>query len=519
VIVEEDGRRVIFDHHGKESDRSTSATKFVYETLIELGLLDKKQQADLDKYVEFVTKYDNLDFASDEKAVYANYYENLYGLAGKLKAEDVLDLIKKGVDPKASLPADYLKNHTYLNPGNGKEETLAQYAENLKKQMGYGGNEIEKMEKKGFVLDTGDDRFGKVLIDTMKKTGKDKWQNKVNGIDSSRQLTAFAKGYGAYIVWSPDEKKFYAYTKNRMDDKSIPGGFSQGKNMRGHMLICGAGNTEPVKPEFLQEILAKLSGKDDFKIEGRLKKAFDVDAKSKEMLDLLDDGKLTEDVLRKTARDVNVPLRTFITEIMIQRNEKNGINKEFLAKIKAVPNDKDKTATENKIGVEILMEYQKKKNGDNGQEKQKNMDESVKRLSGLFASFELSYEAIEKEAKKVNVNPGDLAVQFIQGSPELKSQYDAKKSSLDEKDTKAVYILAMNVILENEKEKVERKNKEMIQAAIKIESEIKAENDLHKKVILEKNKKEIEKEIKDLDNKSGDIDVQILNFLIWSMSK
>lgn len=507
VIAEEDGRRVIFDHHSKESDRSTSATKFVYETLVELGLLDKKQQVDLDKYVEFVTKYDNLDFAPDEKAIYSNYYENLYGLAGKMKVEDVLELIKQGIDPKASLLADYLKKHTYFNPAINGVEPLSEYAKRLKEQMGYGKMETEKMEKKGFVLDTGDDRFGKVLIDTMKKIGKDKWQNKVNGIDSSKQVTAFAKGYGAYVVWSPDEKKFYVYTKNRMDDKSIPGGFSDGKNIRGHMLICGAGRTEPVKPEFLQEILGKLSGKADFKIEGRLKKVLDVDRKSKDMLDLLDEGKLTEDVLRKTARDVNVPLRTFLTEIMIQRNEKNGINKEFLAKIKTVPNNKDKTAAENKIGIEILMEYQKKKNSNNGQEKQKNMAESVKKLSDLFLNFELSYDMIKDEAKRIKVAPAELAEDFIQNNKELNSQFEARKGSMEAEK------LAIAVILESEKKSIKEEIKKQDEKIDKKNQEIIKSIDDREKQRLELEKVDMENNREKIEEKKVKVLVDIMKYL------
>jgi hypothetical protein len=465
VISEEGGRKLIIDHHGKESDRSTSATKFVYETLLEMGLLRKEEY--LDKYVEFVTKLDNLDLAPNEKDIYSNYYENLYGLAGKMKVDDVLEFIKQGADPKASLPADFLKSHTYFNPGNGKEDTLAQYAAFLKNQMGFGEKEVENMEKSGFALDTGNDRFGKVLIDIKKKTGKDKWQNKVNGIDSSRQLTAFAKGFGAYIVWSPDEKKFFVYTKKKMDEKSVPGGFSQGKNIRGHMLVSGTDNAEEVKPEFLQEILAKLSGKADFKIEGKLKKAMDLDMAGKEMLDLLDEGNLTEDVLRKKAQDSNVPLRTLLVEMMLQRIE---INKKFHKKfneIKKMPPAKAKSIDVNKIAIDLFLDDQKRKAAtqpapieqtpppanppDAAKEKQEKMSDSVKKLSGLFSTFELSYDAIKEEAKRINVEPSELAVGFVQNDKELNSQFEAKTGSMEAEK------LAITIILEDEKGKIEEK--------------------------------------------------------------
>ena len=357
VIADKDGERVIFDHHGKESDRSTSATKFVYEALVGLGLLDEKQQAYLGKYVEFVTKYDNLDFGSEEKAVYANYHQNLYGLSAKMKVEDVLALITQDVDPKASLPLGYLKKHTYINPSNGKEQTLAQFSKFFGGQMRSGEKEIAKLRSKGFVLETGDQRFGKVLIDIKKRNEHGGWYNKVNGDGPSRQLAAFAKGYGAYVVWSPDEKKFYVYTKKVMDEGFIPGGFSQGKNMRRHMLISGSMNTEPVKPEFLQEILSKLSGKADFKIEGRLKKIIDLDARVSVLMGLFDDGKLTEADLRKTAGDFKVRIDKVWAEMIDQRDK---LDKEFQERVAKQPADKRTLADRNRIAIDLLIQAQKK---------------------------------------------------------------------------------------------------------------------------------------------------------------
>lgn len=361
VIADGEGKRLTFDHHGEESDRSTSATKLVYETLVELKFI--KKEAYLDRFVEFVTRCDNLDFAPDEAAIYKNYHENMYGLAAKMEIDDILDLMKKGIDPKASLPMDFLLKHTFTYPDTGVKETLAAHSAKMKTQMGYGEKEARNMEKNGFVLDTGDDRFGKVLVDTMKKADKDKWYNKVNGMGPSRQLTVFAQGYGAYVVWSPEEKKFFAYTKKRMDEDSVPGGFSQGEIIRGHMLICGDLHHGQVGPEFLEEILGKLSGKADFKPEGELKKALAVDLAGKDVLRLIDSGSLTETEMRCIMKARGVSAKNLIYEIMPQRsNSKEGkaLSKAFDRKKRALTKEEQKNVKKiENIVITVLLEYQR----------------------------------------------------------------------------------------------------------------------------------------------------------------
>ncbi|MDZ4385287.1 MAG: hypothetical protein U0944_02595, partial [Candidatus Moranbacteria bacterium] len=63
VIAEDKGKKLTMDHHGPESDRTTSATKFAYELLTTLNLLKKEDY--LDKFVDFVTACDNLEFSAD----------------------------------------------------------------------------------------------------------------------------------------------------------------------------------------------------------------------------------------------------------------------------------------------------------------------------------------------------------------------------------------------------------------------------------------------------------------------
>ncbi|MFA5961858.1 MAG: DUF362 domain-containing protein [Parcubacteria group bacterium] len=355
VIAEEKGKRVTYDHHSKESTRDTSATKFLYKALVKLKFFDDDQKAYLDNYVKFVTKFDNLNFTPEEEGeIYANYHKNLYGLASKMSVEDVLELIKKGTNPNKSLQMDYLKSHTFINPKDGKAKTLAEFSHRLKEQKDNGEKEIPKLGKRGFVVDTGDDRFGKVLIDTMKKSGKMQWQNKISGDNVTKQLTAFQGGYGALITWSPQENKFYVSTRREMNDESIPGGFSQGINVRGHLLTNGGGNGEPVNPRFLQEILGKLAGRENFQIEGALKKAIELDEKSKELLDLFDRNNLTENDLRKTAGEMGVLLKDLLEAMFSQRDKLNRALEKRIKKLPPKP-----APNRDRIAIDFLLECQK----------------------------------------------------------------------------------------------------------------------------------------------------------------
>jgi hypothetical protein len=362
VIAEESGKRVTFDHHGENSTRDTSATKFLYKTLVKLKFFDDEQKAYLDNYVKFITKFDNLNFAPEEEGeIYANYHENLYGLASKMSVDDVLELMKQGTDPNRGLPSDYLKSHTFINPKDGKKKTLAEFSYFLKKQKHDGEEEIPRLDKKGFVLDSGNDRFGKILVDTMKKTGKNSWNSKMAGDNVTRQLAAFQRGYGAIVTWSPQENKFYVSTRREMNEQSIPGGFSQGKNVRGHLLTNGGGTGAPVSPKFLQEILGKLIGKEDFQIEGELKKAIELDEKSKELLDLFDENKLTESDLRKAAGERGVLLKDLLEAMLSQRDK---LSREIEKKIKKLP--KKPAPDRDRVTIDFLLECQEK-NGLNQQ--------------------------------------------------------------------------------------------------------------------------------------------------------
>ncbi|MFZ2882202.1 MAG: hypothetical protein WA019_03955, partial [Candidatus Moraniibacteriota bacterium] len=364
VIAEEDGKRLILDHHGDESDRTTCATSLVYETLVEMGLL--KKEAYLDKYVEFVTKIDNFNFTQAEiKQVYQNYSKNMYGLSHKMKTKDIIELFRNGTDPAADLPSDYLDKYAYANQQKGTTETLSEFAKYIQNQIENGERFLKNKECGKFVFDTGDDRFGKVLIDTGKMSKKGKWYPKISGEGSSSQMAVFSKGYGAYLIWSPKDNSFVIYTQEKM----APDMFSQGFSVRGHMWTKQKQNTEKLTVT-LEEIFSKLTGK-PFEFEGELKRKLNADKGAKEMMDMISENKFTEDVLRKTAIRLNVSLKDLMLETMRQVD---GLTQDFLKKTNKIKKpDKKASNKENddynkeikRIAVEVLMDFQAKINGKN----------------------------------------------------------------------------------------------------------------------------------------------------------
>jgi len=449
ATAEEDGRRLIIDHHAPESDRSTSATRFVYETLIAAGLLEKEPY--LDRFVEFVTKCDNLDLSNGErKAVYSNYHKNLYGLAYRMKTADVLDLFRdEAVDPAADLPEKYLESHEYFNPQNGgKFESLTRLSEHIKEQVRKGKSDLSAVERAGFVFDTGV-RFGKILIDTKKSANKDKFYNRVTGENNSNQLEVFEKGYGGYLVWAPAEDSFVLYTQGKMDERSIPGGFSQGTNVRGHMWMKGQDDGEKLAVT-LEEILSKLSGK-DFKIGDvpRLGDALRLDKKSKEMLALFDVGALTRDAILDAAEISKIPLKNLLEDMFSQRTV---FDKKFGERKKKAGNQRlQQAGTAEKIAIEMLLELQPKPLVADP------TSESLKKFSGLFSTFELSYDAIKKEADEKKVTPKDLALSFVNSIPELKTEFETKLNALpaDKRGVDKIERLALEIIFDTEIDRLE----------------------------------------------------------------
>ena len=258
VHVQESGKRLVIDHHDAKSDSATSAAKFMYEMLAEMGLMEKTPQLDL--FVEFITEIDNgIPGAFVNSEILRNYERNMYGLHKLLSVEQMLDLIEGGQNPAQPLPDDFLKNNTHTNPIDNKKQTLADYVKyNLSKKINSAEKNIAQMEKDGFVVDTGNERFGKILVDIKTLNGRGRWVPHVSS-ESGGAIRALSKGYGGYLLWSPEENSFKVFTAKIMDENTLPGGFAQGRNVRGHMWSKNGLDGERLTLT-LEEVISRLMG-------------------------------------------------------------------------------------------------------------------------------------------------------------------------------------------------------------------------------------------------------------------
>jgi len=139
------------------------------------------------------------------------------------------------------------------------------------------------------------------------------------------------------------------------------------------------------------------------------------------------------------------------------------------------------------------------------------MADLVKKLSDQFSKLELSHESIKKEAAKNQVSPAELAVQFIQSNPALRSQYETQLRSIpianqNEKEIEKLVI----VILESEDNAITEKIKEKDLAIIQKKSEIRTESNQQRRQTLEKEVLELEKEKDELGDKGGDIAMELI---------
>jgi len=258
VTADKRGERLTFDHHNPYASRDISASKLLYETLSnpEIGVLEK--QPWLDAMVEYITKEDNKAFTDKEaQELFENFGSNFASLSRNLDVEQMkkffTEQAKTGYTPYEALPDEYLKQFTFIrNPlrNENQRQAFEKVHERWERSKKESVEAIKKIEEAGQqVFDTGERRYGKVLIDFGKKDASGKWQRSVPmDFDAVR-----ASGYGAYLVWLPESKQFFLKSAKRIDF-DLPDGY----NVRGHYILKGNPTTE--LRVTLEEIKAKLAG-------------------------------------------------------------------------------------------------------------------------------------------------------------------------------------------------------------------------------------------------------------------
>ena|GEM_PF-5065841 len=302
----ENGKIVIDDHHGEGATRNTSATKFLYEALVDIGLLPKNEA--YDKYVDFVTTEDNKTYyKSDLEKAFKVYWKRLQGLVNYMQPEDIWNLFREGKNVDVRLDDEYLKNHFSIHPETKEKKPLKEISDKLKGMVDQAKKAVSRLEKEGFFVDTGKEHYQKVLIDIARKNPKTGTFSKqvYMGNDAVRAL-----GYDGYVVWSPEEKSFVIYTTRPMDF-TLSQGFSV-RESSNNMWMKPRGNGEHLTIT-LREILEKLSG-GKFETGGKLKEYLEEEEREAKETEFVDDKKAeadtetfpTEEEFRKKYPDGNI---------------------------------------------------------------------------------------------------------------------------------------------------------------------------------------------------------------------
>jgi len=232
---------VFFDHHGDERaayGESSSATKIVYDLLVDGGLL--QQEKYLDNLVGFITDIDNADYPLDYDYFKNYWWRSLYGLQKILPFEKITEIIKNGKDPMEPFTEEeaqpiIVKNHL------GKEISLLEAALNQRDFVEKNINEIafarKNMEREG--IKTRERDLGTVLLNIVRKEVKPNGQKRdVNKIPLGFTATR-ALGFDSYIIWNKDDGRIFITSRFHLGKvyERLVKKFSEAKLIRGTMII------------------------------------------------------------------------------------------------------------------------------------------------------------------------------------------------------------------------------------------------------------------------------------------
>ena len=223
VIYEEPTYTAYFDHHAPGTKEVSSATEIVYKTMVDLGMIEKSE--DMDKLVDFITKFDNRKFPPEE---FLKSARTILGLQRDLDFDKLLSYFKDHESPTEELTPEEFEKYGLKDSAEKQQKTVDEAMETLK-----------RMEKEGKVINT---KYGKIVVNENNelKVGAPAAYVKYDGIINFTPEKSFAI--------TLKEKDFNEEElKNKLGDKF------QGKIIRGKMWIYN--ETEPLKL-YLEEIIS-----------------------------------------------------------------------------------------------------------------------------------------------------------------------------------------------------------------------------------------------------------------------
>lgn len=225
IVAEEGGKRVVIDHHADESGRDTSTTKYVYESLVDLGLLEKKEE--LDNLVNFVTEADNKTFPDFN---FGESWRTMDGLQRYATFDNLHGFFRQGKDPSEILSEQDIKYFGLEKGSQGQKELVERTPE-----------EFKKLQEEGLVVES--ERYGKVVINV-------EGQSRLSGGFDAAKFC----GCDTYIAFGPNSF-FITSTKPIEDD------FGPGFKLRETMWVCPLPITDEIaaeKPD-LDALLDKMT--------------------------------------------------------------------------------------------------------------------------------------------------------------------------------------------------------------------------------------------------------------------
>ncbi|HMS90763.1 MAG TPA: hypothetical protein PKC87_00950 [Candidatus Absconditabacterales bacterium] len=221
------------------TNRPSSTTQMIFKIAKELGIINKEQLPQIERFVNFVNTVDSMDYQISS-IDYKHNYQTLFGLYRKMSIQNVFDYFK---DPEHNgfekLPKWYMeKTKTITKDGKISNKSLQEISESHKERIEKNIDNFEKIKKAGKELSYGNTKF---IVDIEKKP-EDQIQD--------GPQTAGYHGYGFFNIKS-ERGNIYIYSP-----KKFPA-MIEGFPTDGHFLIINNPTSED-----LERLLEKFNTTD-----------------------------------------------------------------------------------------------------------------------------------------------------------------------------------------------------------------------------------------------------------------
>ncbi|HEY4478960.1 MAG TPA: hypothetical protein VI981_01210 [Candidatus Paceibacterota bacterium] len=251
TIVQEDNEEesVFFDHHAEVKGEQTSATKLVYEALVENKLLTPEPW--MEQFVEFVTECDNLSYKVTPNHFKSTWAHSMYGQNRSLSAEQVANLFKSGHNPKSAFTQHQRQTIQVLENRRrvmNLEEACAKRQKEVDRSVKGMDVSMKKMMANHLKIETPE--LGKIMINEIHREGK----KTIDEIPLGGRA-ANAMGYDTYIM--TDGSGFFISSQTHDLEpifEKIQKELPEAKLVRGTMILYKS-ETHPVATRRLLEIL------------------------------------------------------------------------------------------------------------------------------------------------------------------------------------------------------------------------------------------------------------------------